>query len=82
MKRKKIIRLTERDLTRIIQRVVSEQQTTKQSPIGKIATTTPNKKTVNPTIEIDCTKKVIINSQLPKLDKNVNLTIINHYCNK
>ena len=79
---KRITRLTESDLTRIIQRVVSEEQTTNQSPISKIVPTTPNKKTINPTIEIDCIKRVIVSSQLPKLDKTANLTIINHYCNK
>jgi len=39
-------------------------------------------KTINPKINIDCNRRVILNSQLPKLDKTANYTIINYYCNK
>jgi hypothetical protein len=72
---KKIVRLTERDLTRIVKRVIMEQSSTPP-------TTTPNTKNIKPEIEIDCSKRVIVNSQLPKLDATANNTIINHYCNK
>ena len=37
-------------------------------------------KTVNPKIDLDCNKKVIVNTQLPKLSKDANLAIINYFC--
>jgi len=77
---KKVVRLTERDLTRIVKRVIMEQSST--TPITKLQTTTPNIKNITPEIEIDCSKRVILNSQLPKLDVTANKTIIDHYCNK
>ena len=129
------VRLTESELTRIILRVISEQQvsspnykgdgdvqvsspnyrgdggiqvsagqgprpttgqgprpTTGQGPRpttgqGPRPTTGQNRpmgpiKKITPVIEIDCNRKVILSSQLPKLDKNANYVIINHYCNK
>lgn len=66
--------------------------TTGQGPIpttgqGPRPTTGQNRpmgpiKKITPVIEIDCNRKVILSSQLPKLDKNANYVIINHYCNK
>ena len=126
----KRVRLTESELTRIILRVISEQQvsspnyegdggiqvsggqgprpttgqgprpttgqgprpTTGQGPRpttgqGPRPTTGQNRpmgpiKKITPVIEVDCNRKVILSSQLPKLDKNANYVIINHYCNK
>ena len=77
---KKIIRLTESDLTRIVKRVITEQSSV--TPMTKAQTTTPNIKNINPEIKIDCTERVISSSQLPKLDATANQTIINYYCNK
>ena len=70
----------------------SMMPTTGQRPIpttgqGPIPTTGQNRpmgpiKKITPVIEVDCNRKVILSSQLPKLDKNANYVIINHYCNK
>jgi len=70
---KKVIRLTESDLTRIVNQIINEQLA--RSP-------QKGNKKLNPAIEIDCVNRVIVSSQLPKLDATANLTIINHYCNK
>ena len=120
----KRVRLTENELTRLIRRVISEQQvsspnykgddgeqvsrgmsqnripttgqgprpTTGQGPRpttgqGPRPTTGQNRpmspiKKITPVIEVDCNRKVILSSQLPKLDKTANYVIINHYCNK
>lgn len=108
---KKVIKLTESDLAKIVKRVISEQPSTRVAPsTGSIPTTNtapstgqasgskgptpvqssqrpigskPNADVViSPQIKIDCKKRVIVSTQLPKLDKNANFTIINHYCNK
>jgi len=94
------IRLTERDLTRLIHRIISEQQVSSPNYKGDggIQVSSPNYKgdggeqvsagmpqkfkTINPKIQIDCNRKLITYSQLPKLDKNANYAIINYYCNK
>ena len=76
---KKIIRLTETDLTRIVKRVIMQEQNPMPAKIGnKIITVTPK-------ITIDCTKKVISHSDLPKLgDRTMeikkNESIIYQYC--
>lgn len=89
---KKVVRLNENDLTNIVKRVLSEQQTNMTVPNQKTGMnvpkqttgggTVPNVKKITPVINIDCNRRVILNSQLPKLDKTANYTIINHYCNK
>lgn len=99
------IRISESELTRLIRRVISEQQINtgtgmypstgnRVSPstgsrVPSANTTLPstgdrqqNLVSINPKIQIDCNKRVILNSQLPKLDKTANYVIINHYCNK
>jgi hypothetical protein len=87
-------RLTERDLSRIVRRVIMEQdsttttgsakpspgQTTKPGVPGQAPTSPTGVKTVQPKITIDCGKKLITNSGLPKLDAAANSAIINHYC--
>ena len=75
------------------QNVISEQPvpapTTKQTPgpnlaasgVGRTPQTKPKvNKTVNPKIDLDCNKKLIVNTQLPKLSKDANLAIINYFC--
>ena len=37
-------------------------------------------KTVNPKIDLDCNKKLIVKSQLPKLSADANFAIINYFC--
>lgn len=101
---KKVMKLSESDLMRIVKRAINEQPIT-----GQVSTpNTPrtgqvsgsNRPTpvtnsqrpiggkpgadvvISPQIKIDCKKRVIISSQLPKLDSNANITIINHYCKK
>ena len=63
--------------------------TPKQTPGPNLAAsgggTTPQtkpkvNKTVNPKIDLDCNKKLIVNTQLPKLSKDANLAIINYFC--
>jgi hypothetical protein len=44
---KKIIRLTESDLIKLVKRVVSEQQTTSQTPQVKTTSQTPQVKTTS-----------------------------------
>ena len=81
------IRLTEGDLIRLIHRIISEQQVSSPNYKGdggeQVSAGMPQKfKTINPKIQIDCNRKLITYSQLPKLDKNANYAIINYYCNK
>ena len=98
------IRISESELTRLIRRVISEQQintgTGMYPSTGARVPSTgarvpstgdrvpstgdrqQNLVSINPKIQIDCNKRVILNSQLPKLDKTANYVIINHYCNK
>ena len=48
---------------------------------GRTPQTKPKvNKTVNPKIDLDCNKKLIVNTQLPKLSKDANLAIINYFC--
>lgn len=83
---KKIVKLTESDLTRIVKRVIEEQGVASVAAnAAKQATNAPtpyNTKTITPKITINCNKRLIMNSQLPKLDANANKTIIDYYCNK
>ena len=66
--------------------IMSEQmlQSIKNLASGQGTTVPQTKPTVNktvtPKIELDCNKKVIVKSQLPKLSKDANLAIINHFC--
>lgn len=84
------IRISESELTRLIRRVISEQQintgTGMYPSTGARVPSTGDRQqnlvSINPKIQIDCNKRVILNSQLPKLDKTANYVIINHYCNK
>ena len=93
---KDIIKLTESDLMRIIKRVISEQPTTggsRPTPVTQVnrpntpvtgssqkPTSVKANKVVSPQINIDCNRRVIVSSQLPKLDVNANTAIINFYC--
>ena len=87
---KNIVRLTESDITRIVKRVIMEQPlTTGQSGMTPQSTPTNTTspqgvKTVTPKITIDCSKKLITSSQLPKLDRATNVAmnqgLINYYC--
>lgn len=88
---KRIVKLTERDLTRIVNRVIMEQDpTTGQSGVAPQSTpSTPvssqGVKTITPKITIDCSKKLITSSQLPKLDTResnlaMNQGLIAYYC--
>lgn len=87
---KRIVKLTERDLTRIVNRVIMEgDPTTGQSrmaPQSKPGNTTSPQgvKTITPKITIDCSKKLITSSQLPKLDRATNVAmnkgLIAYYC--
>jgi hypothetical protein len=58
--------------------------TTGQGPIPTTGQNRPMRpiKKITPVIEVDCNRKVILSSQLPKLGKDANYTIINYYCNK
>jgi len=48
---------------------------------GRTPQTKPKvNKTVNPKIDLDCNRKLIVNTQLPKLSKDANLAIINYFC--
>ena len=90
----RIIRLTESDLARIVRRVINE----KAPPVSSPAVSTPttpttqsppttgqNIKSFSPKITVDCLKKVVTSSQLPKLSDNasnlaMNQGLVNHYC--
>jgi hypothetical protein len=96
----RIIKLTERDLIRIVKRVINEQdstttttgsakpspgQTTKPGVPGQSPEPAKGIKTVKPTITIDCDKRLVTNSNLPKLPDNtsnlaMNTGLINYYC--
>lgn len=81
---KRIVKLTERDLSRIVKRVIMEQDpTTGQSGMNPQSTAgnttspqstpgTPNSqqgiKTITAKFTIDCSKQLITSSNLPKLD--------------
>ena len=81
----RIIRLTESDLARIVRRVINE----KAPPVSSPAVSTPttpttqsppttgqNIKSLSPKITVDCLKKVVTSSQLPKLaDETSNLAM-------
>ena len=79
---KKIIRLTESDLTRIVKRVIMEEDlsglgiapsfnptttTTPPSNTAKPISGAGSLKTITLNIKIDCSKKLIMSSPLPKL---------------
>ena len=87
----RIIRLTESDLARIVRRVINE----KAPPVSSPAVSTPttqsppttgqNIKSFSPKITVDCLKKVVTSSQLPKLADNasnlaMNTAIIKSFC--
>jgi len=87
----RIIRLTEQDLARIVRRVINE----KAPPVSSPAVSTPttqsppttgqNIKSFSPKITVDCLKKVVTSSQLPKLADNasnlaMNTAIIKSFC--
>jgi hypothetical protein len=98
---KRIVKLTERDLSRIVNRVIMEQDPTTGQP-GMAPQSTPGNttspqstpgtpnspqgvKTITPKITIDCSKKLITSSQLPKLDSResnlaMNQGLIAYYC--
>ena len=73
---KKIIRLTESDLNRIIKRVINEQP---DAPIRN-----EHEIYVRPGITIDCKYIRILKSDLPasNLDGDCNRKIISHFCKK
>jgi hypothetical protein len=54
---KKIIRLTESDLIKLVKRVVSEQQTTSQTPQVKTTSQTPQVKTTSQTPQVKTTSQ-------------------------
>jgi len=58
--------------------------TTSSQGISGSTTSPEGVKTVTPKIEIDCTKKLITSSQLPKFDRATNVAmnqgLINYYC--
>ena len=96
---KRIVRLTESDLTRIVRRVIMEQdpttttgsvnprpvQTTQKGVSGPAPVPASGVKNIKAQITIDCTKRLVTYSQLPKLpttelNKTMNDSLINYYC--
>lgn len=87
---KKIIRLNEDDLSRIVKKVIMEENpTTGKSgitpPKSGNVTSTRGVKTITPKITIDCSRKLITSSQLPKLNSReanlaMNQGLVAHYC--
>ena len=88
---RRTVRLTESDLARIVRRVINEKAPAVSTPAVSTPTTptTPttgqNIKSFSPKITVDCLKKVVTSSQLPKLaDKTSNLAmntaIIKSFC--
>ena len=90
----RIIKLTEQDLARIVRRVINERVPDVSSPPVSTPTTPTtqsppttgqNIKSFSPKITVDCLKKVVTSSQLPKLADNasnlaMNTAIIKSFC--
>jgi hypothetical protein len=84
---KKIVKITENDLTNMVKRILNEQSPLTTKPETTGVTTKQDVTTINIPITIDCGRNVIKQSSLPKLtskDSNIELStvLINKYCKK
>ena len=91
---RRTVRLTESDLARIVRRVINEKAPAVSTPAVSTPTTPTtqsppttgqNIKSFSPKITVDCLKKVVTSSQLPKLADNasnlaMNTAIIKSFC--
>ena len=93
---RRTVRLTESDLARIVRRVINEKAPSVSTPAVSTPTTPTtqsppttgqNIKSFSPKITVDCLKKVVTSSQLPKLADNasnlaMNQALVTYYCSK
>jgi len=83
---KKIVSLTESDLTRLVRKVIKEQQQGQSIPQSIPTSTTPAptnfSESHNATVQVDCKSKLVkISNYTGKLNAQGNALIMDAFCN-